>query len=113
MTFELESRVGIEPTSTETLRLTGSLRELVRDNPDENNKRAESRNLIATRLNLVRKELTNGSSQRLLSKQNHPFQTGLLYARTKRSAYLFRIGDRGGSFTDFVPASTRVDRNSA
>jgi hypothetical protein len=25
--------------------------------------------------------------------------------RTKRSAWLFSFGDRGGSFTDFVPAS--------
>jgi hypothetical protein len=33
--------------------------------------------------------------------------------RTNRSAWLFRFGDRGGSFTDFARASASVDGNSA
>jgi hypothetical protein len=33
--------------------------------------------------------------------------------RTKRSAWAFKFGDRGGSFTDSTPVSVIIFKNSA
>src|SRR5262249_15962505 len=35
-----------------------------------------------------------------------------LIVRTNRSVYAFRFGDRGGSFTDSIPCSANMVRNS-
>jgi len=62
---------------------------------------------------IVRHEFANGCPRRLLSKQNHPFQAGLPYAADEAFGVAVQVRDRGVSFTNSVPASASVERNSA
>jgi hypothetical protein len=56
-------------------------------------------------LNRVR----NGSSPNKIIRSKHDSFIVL----TNCSAYAFKLGDRGGNFTDFTPESARIRRNSA
>jgi hypothetical protein len=48
---------------------------------------------------VVGNEFSDGVPQAVFAKENHLLQT-ILFDRTNRSAYAFRFGERGGSFTD-------------
>ena len=62
---------------------------------------------------IVRYEALNGGPQGPLSKKDQPIQAGLLDAASNRSAWAFKFGDRGGSFTDSTPVSAIIFKNSA
>ena len=50
-------------------------------------------------------ELPDRLPQPSLSEKDQSIQTRFLDVRTKRSARAFKLGERGGSFTDCIPSS--------
>jgi hypothetical protein len=68
--------------------------------------------LIVPLAMIMHNEFVNRLPQRAFSEQNHPLQAGFLDGSDK-AAWALRLGERGGSFTDFTPLVPRVSRNSA
>jgi len=52
---------------------------------------------------IMRDKLSDCSSERRFTKQDQVVQARSLMDLTNRSAYAFRLGDRGGNFTQLTP----------
>jgi hypothetical protein len=61
---------------------------------------------------VVRDEFGGRFPHRPLAQQDHPLQAGFLNSPYNRSAWAFKLGVRGGNFTEATPQSASLCKNS-